>query len=275
MDIAILQTQHVVVSGLLFAGTLGLFIRLLRQGRMEIPYASILRACVLLGFPFVLYSLPTFPFQASIVRLTFAGLSGGLFVALLLTSSRLRQQRLATLRQVVDGRADNPLVEEIKRDVIRPEIQRLEKMRGQAQKEKELLAQKEDSLEQLEDALQDLKEDLAEKETALKALQAELEAKEAMLRRKEGDLVDLELSLDRKAKKVDDAQEKARERKAELRLREDRVEEERDVVDVLRRKLDREWAQIRQREEELDRERKDVLARRKEQEKKAWRQRRA
>ena len=106
-----------------------------------------------------------------------------------------RAERLVTLKEVVNINLENPLKDEINREVIRPEIQKLESLRKELGQKEKQLAKLRDVLDEREDKLNDLKEELEEKSEALKNEQKEFEQMKANHQKEKNGLNELESML--------------------------------------------------------------------------------
>jgi chromosome segregation ATPase len=106
-----------------------------------------------------------------------------------------RAERLLTLKEIVNINLENPLKNEINREVIRPEIQRLESLRKESGQKEKQLAKIREILDEREDKLNDLKEELEEKREALEKEQKEFEQTKANHQKEKNGINELESRL--------------------------------------------------------------------------------
>ncbi|MBL7100936.1 MAG: hypothetical protein ISS23_03220 [Nanoarchaeota archaeon] len=167
-------------------------------------------------------------------------------------------RRKKELDQIMNLDVENPIKEELNREVIKPELKRLGGLRKLIQEENEKLEKKKEKLEEWDDKLGDLKDDLEIEKEKLTKLRKELKFRENELKDSEESLGTKEKKLEKKEKTHKKREQKLKEKRNEIQQINKKIEEEEKDIDKKMKTMKLLEEDVNDKKEDMVREQKKL-----------------
>ncbi len=167
-------------------------------------------------------------------------------------------KRKKELEQVINLDVENPLKDELSREVIKPELKKLEGLRNLIQNENKILEQKKAKLEKWEDKLEDLNNELTLEKRKLIQLNKELKAKEKELKNMDVSLENRKRKVEQKEKNYRKKEDKLKKKRDEIKKISSMIEDEKRNIEKKIKKLKLIEADIKDQKEDIKREQKKL-----------------
>jgi len=140
-------------------------------------------------------------------------------------------RRKKELEQVVNLDVENPIKEEINREIIKPELKKLDKLKKDIFDENQKLNRRKEKLEKWNDKLSDLKYELKGEKENLLQLKRDLDFKQKEIKSLEESLDKKEKTVGKKEADYGKKEQKLKQKRNELKEIKQHIKEERDDID--------------------------------------------